>query len=126
MPSPERDPGAPKPERREHDVPSYLRAARFAGERPAGTVYFGLQDAIASGPPNDLSVYRMQVARVYHVAVHGEPPPAELDHQITTILAAGEPADLPAEVVQALAQRRRQAIRRSSWTERHYRPGRPL
>ena len=56
----------------------------------------------------------------------GQVPPAPLDEQLTAILASGEPAELPTEVLQALSERRRQLSRRGMWSEAHYRPGRRL
>ena len=128
MPSSERGPTGPdnQPRRQEDEPAPYHRTARFAGERPAGTTYAAAQQAIFDGPPNDLSAYRFQLNQVYHVAVLGEPPPAELDEQLTRILAAGEPAELPAEVLSALSERRRQMAERTPWSEGHYRPGKPL
>ena len=79
-----------------------------------------------AGPPNDLSAYRLRLREVWHVAVLGEPPPPDLDERITTILAAGEPAILPAEVMTALTERRAQSIRQGPWVQRHFRPGQPL
>ena len=128
MPSPEHQPGgqpeqSPGPEQ-EHGP--YYRAARFANERAAGQAYFAVQDAIFTAEDCDLSAYRLQLNRVSHVAVLGQPPPEELDQTLVVLLAAGEATALPAEVVKLLVQRRRQATRGSSWLEGHYRPGQPL
>ncbi len=125
MSSPERGSGGPEEQpSTEHESVPYHRVARFAGERPAGTAYAAVQQAIFAGPPNDVSAYRPQLNRIYHVAVLGEPPPPELDEQLGQILARGEPAELPADVLQALTDRRRRMSRQGPWTERHYRPGR--
>ena len=127
MASPERGPGGPEePVSREHEPVPYHRAARFAGEQPAGRAYFAAQRVIFNGPPNDLSAYRFQLNSVYHVAVLGQPPPADFDEQLREILASGEPATLPPEVLAALTERRRQMSRRGGWSEGHYRPGRRL
>ncbi len=128
MPSPEYGPGDPpeQPRRQEDEPVPYHRTARFAGEQPAGRAYFSAQRAIFDGPPNDLSTYRFQLNHIYHVAVLGEAPPAELDRQLTDILASGEPAALPSDVLRALTDRRNQAITRGPWSEGHYRPGRRL
>ncbi len=129
MPSPEHGPTGPaeQPRRQEEEPVSYHRAARFADEPSAGLAYSAAQRAIFEGPPNDLSAYRFQLNTVYHVAVLGEPPPAELHEQLTAILASGEPAELPTDVLQALSDRRRQVTRRGTpWSEGHYRPGKPL
>ena len=104
----------------------YVRAARFAGEQPAGRAYFALQQAIFTAAPNDLSAYRFQLAGVYHVAVVGVRPPAMLEERLTAILAAGEPAELPPAVQQALLARRTQVTPHGPWWEGHYRPGRRL
>ncbi len=129
MPSPEHGPGGPpeQPQRPEAEPVPYHRTARFADEQTAGTAYGAAERALFAGPPNDLSAYRFQLNRIYHVTVLGQVPPAELNEQLTTILASGEPAELPAEVLTALSERRRQATKRGPWwSEGHYRPGRPL
>jgi hypothetical protein len=130
MPSSERGGGNLEPPDQqpsaEHEPVPYLRAARFASDRLAGQVYFQVQEAIYSAEANDLSAYRFQLNRISHVAVLGNPPPPDLDNQLSALLAAGEPATLPPEVVTALQERRAQAIRHGPWTERHYRPGKPL
>ena len=128
MPSPEHGLGGPpeQPQQPETEPVPYHRTARFADEPSAGLAYTAAQRAIFEGPPNDLSAYRFQLNTVYHVAVLGEPPPAELDQQLTEILSTGEPATLPPDVLAALAERRRQMSRRGFWSEGHYRPGRRL
>ena len=129
MPSPEHGPGGPpeQPQRPETEPVPYHRTARFADEPSAGTAYGAAQRALFEGPPNDLSAYRFQLNRIEHVAVLGQPPPAELDQQLTAILAAGESADLPADVLQALSDRRRQVTKHGGpWSEGHYRPGKRL
>src|SRR5690242_15677519 len=99
MPSPERGGQGPdEPDhqpRFEREPTPYLRAARFAGEQPAREAYVQARAAIFTGPPNDLSAYRLQLDRVFHVAVVGSRPPAELDERILAILRAGEPTTLP-------------------------------
>ena len=128
MPSPEHGPTGPaeQPRRQEDEPVPYQRASRFADEPAAGRAYDAAQRAIFVGPPNDLSAYRFQLNTIYHVAVLGEPPPAALAAQLTEILASGEPATLPYDVLAALAERRRQLRRHGFWTEGHYRPGRRL
>ena len=128
MPSPEHGPSGPaeQPGRREHEPVPYHRTARFADEHDAGHAYTQAQQAIFVGPPNDLSAYRFQLNTVYHVAGLGEPPPADLDERLGTILASGEPVALPQEVLATLAERRQHMSRRGPWTEGHYRPGRRL
>ena len=105
----------------------YVRAVRFAGEGPAGQVYFAVQDAIFTGPPNDVSAYRFhQRSGSWYVAVVGKEPPPELDERISAILAAGELVTLPEEVVATLTARRAQARKLGPWLEGHYRPGQAL
>ena len=129
MGGPERGPGPPDPEPHpapEQDPARYRRAARFAGERPAGAAYAAAQQVIYEGPPTDLSVFRLQFQRLWHVAALGLLPPAPVLQAIEQILDRGHPAELPAEVWQALEQRRTQAARQAPWVEKHFRPGKPL
>ena len=128
MPSPEHQPGGQReqPLQPEQEPVPYYRAARFANERAAGQAYFAVQNAIFTAAECDLSAYRLQLNRVSHVAVLGQPPPEELDQTLAALLAAGEATALPAEAVKLLVQRRRQATRGSAWSECHYRPGHPL
>jgi hypothetical protein len=129
MGGPERGPGAPDPEPQPTPEPEparYQRAARFAGERPAGTAYAAAQQVIYEGPPTDLSVFRLQFQRLWHVATLGLLPPAPVLQAIEQILDTGAPAELPAEVWQALEQRRTQATRQAPWVEKHFRPGKPI
>src|SRR5215208_6526169 len=117
MPSPERGPGGPpeQPRRQEDEPVPYHRTARFADEPSAGLAYGAVQETLFDGPPNDLSAYRFQLNQVYYVAVLGEPPPADLDEELARILAVGEPAALPAEVLAALGERRRRMAGRAPW-----------
>ena len=103
----------------------YLRAVRLANEQLAGQVYFQVQEAMYTGEPNNLSAYRFQLRGSWHVAVLGGVPPAPLGERIEAMLAAGEPATLPAEVVTTLANRRAQARQLGRWVEGHYPPERP-
>jgi hypothetical protein len=131
MPSPEHEgrghdhadnnpPRRPSPE-------SYLRVARFAGERPAGEAYFAVQRVIYEAPkPLDLSVFRLQLNQLWHVAALGMVPPARILQAIEQILDTGESTTLPEDVVQLLQERRAQATRRGPWMEGHYRPGKRL
>src|SRR5215211_1747445 len=108
MPSPEGGPGPGNPE--EHPPPEsqpqpYQRAARFAGEQPAGAAYFAIERVLYEAPqPTDLSVYRLQLNRLWHVAALGLLPPAPVLQAIEQALAAGKSADLPEEVWHALAE----------------------
>jgi hypothetical protein len=104
----------------------YLRAARFAGERPAGHAYEQAQRALYARPDSDVSVYRLQLNQVWHVAALGEPPPVDLADTLERILASGEPVPLPDEVLMLLRQRRAAAILKGPWIERHHRPGERL
>jgi hypothetical protein len=131
MASPEHSDGRPDhPNHEPHaegEPPPYLRAARFAGERPAGQAYFSVQRVIYEAPERtDLSVFRLQLDQLWHVAALGITPPATVLHAIEDILASGEPVTLPDDVVTVLTERRAQAIRQGSWSERHFRPGQPL
>ena len=103
----------------------YGRAARLPGEQPAGRAYRRAQDAIDRAREEvDLSAYRFHVNRVWHVAVLGEAPPAELDHRLQQILAAGAPIELPADILQLPQTRRAQDSQLGGWAEGHWRPGR--
>lgn len=121
MPSPER--GGHNPE--QEPIP-YYQAARFAGEQPAGQAYFQAHEAIYSTPESDLSVYRLQLNQIWHVAIIGDLPPEDLREKLQTILAAGEPAHLDPFVLKILKLRRDQANKQGSWVEGHYRPGKHL
>ena len=126
MPSPEHGPTGPtdQPRRPAQEPVPYQRTARFADEPSAGRAYFAAQRVIYEAPqPLDVSVFRLQVNRLWHVAALGLVPPAPVLQAIEEILATGEPTELPQEVWQALAERRAQAIRRGPWMERHQRPG---
>ena len=128
MPSPERSPGGSEQHpRRKHEPVPYHRAARFAGEQPAGRAYTQAQRVIYEAPqPIDVSVFRLQLNRLWHVAALGVVPPASVLKALEKILATGEPAELPAEVWRALQDRRAQVARQGLWVERHYRPGKRL
>ncbi len=124
MSSLERGPGGPSehPQRPETEPVPYHRTARFVDAPSAGVAYGAVQRTLFEGPPNDLSAYRFQLNRIYHVTVLGQVPPAELDEQLTAILANGEPVELPADVLAALSERRRQMSGRGPWSEGHVRP----
>ena len=123
MSSSERGPspgGSEEPPRHEQESTLYQRAARFAGERPAGRAYDQAQRVIYEAPvPTDVSVFRLQLNRLWHVAAGGLPyalgltPPAPVLQALEAILATGEPADLPAEVWRTLSERRAQATRQA-------------
>lgn len=119
MSSSERGSGA---EGRESEPVPYHKTSRFPGERPAGRVYDRLQEMIYRAPACDLSVYRLQLNRIFHVTVLGQLPPEDLDRRITQLLARGEATALPPDALAALVERRRQAARIAPWVERHQRP----
>jgi len=119
MPSPERPRDEPNPETA--PLP-YARAARFAGEPAAGRAYAAAQALIYQATDCDLSVFRFQLSRVWHVAALGQTPPADLAGHLEALLAAGEPVTLPPELLRIFAQRRAQATRQAPWVERHRRP----
>ncbi len=129
MPSPE---GGPRPgdpeEPPQHDQqpPLYQRAARFAGEQPAGQAYFAAQRVIyEAAEPTDISVFRLQLNRLWYVAALGLVPPVPVLTTIERVLDTGEPADLPPPVWDTLRERRRQARQLGPWVERHRRPDPP-
>ena len=105
--------------------PEYWRAACYRDERSAGEAYIQVRQALFS-TSFDLSVYRLQLDQVWHVAMLGDPPSAEFDQTLEALLAAGEPATLPADILITLNQRRIQARRLAPWVESHFRPGRPI
>lgn len=53
---------------------SSYKAARFPSEKPAGEAYFQAQEVIFKADC-DLSVYRLRLNRIWHLAVLGDPPP---------------------------------------------------
>lgn len=106
---------------REHEPVTYHRAARFREEWRAARTYRVLQETIR-GAACDLSAYRLLIDQVSHVIAIGEPPEEALDQQIAEILADGQPAELPPEVVTLLRERREQAGRLGPWVEGHVRP----
>src|SRR5439155_25992687 len=106
----------------EDDPGSYLRVAGFASEQLAGAACSQAQRLIFESPC-DLSVYRMQFRKSWHVAVLGLQPPEDVDYRLETILAIGEAASLPDEVLQVLQERGARMRRRGPWSEGHYRSG---
>lgn len=112
MPSPENRPGEedkePPLDKELFDNTYYL-ASRFSGERPAGRAYFQAQEFIFSHSADlDLSVYRFQIDRIYHVAVLGIKPPHDAEDKIKSILSAGEYVQLPSILLKVLIVRRLQ------------------
>jgi hypothetical protein len=109
-----------QPERYEAQPNSYAVAARFERQSDAGSVYEMVQECIFDAKC-DLSVYRLQLDSVWHVAALGEPPPSDVDREIRDQLSRGELTRLPDVVVDALLERRAQANRIGPWVEGHYR-----
>lgn len=103
----------------EQDSTPFCRAARFAGEQPAGLAYFQTQQLIFESD-SDLSVYRLQLNRVWHVAILGQPPPENIALTLRLILSTGAPTVLPADLCRLLEERRAQAIKCGPWVEQHY------
>ena len=97
-------------------------AARFPDEQTSGQAYFARQETVLRAPTT-LSVYRLQFNQLYHVAVVGQPPPTDIDVSLRQILAAGEPAELPEELLAALCARGIAMRRFGPRSEWHYRPG---
>ena len=122
MPSPEQPRGG---EHQEQEPELYHRVARFPGERSAGRAYGQLQSTLYARTDCDLSVYRLLLDRIYHVAVLGLPPPPDLERRVQRALSRGTPTTLPPEVLQELVERRAQSIRLGPWVERHVRPEPP-
>lgn len=109
-----------QPERHESQSNSYAVTARFENQLDAGQVYRSVQESIFDAKC-DLSVYRLQLDSVWHVAALGEPPPSDVDREIRDQLAKGELIRLPDLVVAALLDRRAQAMQIGPWVERHVR-----
>lgn len=96
-------------------------AAKFQAEPVSRRAYFTAQDAIKKHQDNDLSVYRFQLTGVFHVAVLGVTPPEPLEQRLRQILAIGDPATLPENIISILVARRAEISRQGSWVEKHYR-----
>ena len=121
MPFPERDSqDRPDPHEPATLVP-FLIAARFRTELLSKRAYFEAQDLIKSHQDNDLSIYRFQLRTIFHVAVLGESPPQPLEQRLRHILATGDPAMLPKEVISILVARRAEISQQGPWAEFHYR-----
>jgi hypothetical protein len=120
MPSPEQ----PQPESEApKELPAYHQAARYRNERPAGKAYTKAQELIYKRSDVDLSAYRLLVKKQWHVSVLGEMPPEEVDKRVRQILASGEPATLPEEILRVLHHRRLLAKQVAPWVEAHHTPG---
>ncbi len=118
MSSKEHEPGTTP----EGEATPYYKAARFTRQRTAWEAYSKLQRTIFRADC-DLSCYRLQLDRAWHVAVLGEPPSDDVAARLDPLLSAGVPSTLPPGVVSVLQARRASAVASGSpWIERHYRP----
>lgn len=109
--------------RPEQEPTPYYKAARFSGEQPAGKAYFQAQQAIFENEDNALSVYRVQLNKIWHVVTLGEPPPQDLEQKLETILSTGESTSIPSDILKLLQDRRAKATKLGPWVEKHFRPG---
>lgn len=76
---------------------------------------------------SNLSAYRLQLNKAWHVAVIGEQPSPETDAALAEILSEGQLVELPSQALRFLEARRRQTITTGTvWMEGHYRPGKKL
>lgn len=107
----------------QHD---YYQSSRFAQEHEALDTYEQLQALLLDSPDVDLSTYRFLFNQVSFVAVLGQQPPDEIDAQVIGLLAAGETAELPDNVLKVLRDRRARVSKQAPWVEGHYRPGKPM
>jgi hypothetical protein len=99
MPSPEGASGYQPPEGKPEQEPvPYYHAARFRYENQARRAYFQAQDLLFHTPESELSAYRFQLERIWHVAVLGEPPPEDLAQKLETVFARGVPTELPLDM----------------------------
>lgn len=103
----------------------YYQAARFPSERASGRAYARAQRTIFEADC-DLSAFRLQLDRRWHVVVLGQIPPEALDRAVRQVLAAGESVSLSEQVLNLLFERRLRSIKQGPWVERHFRPGQPL
>lgn len=127
MPSKEgrggRSPREPNRENKERKQPLYYQAARFDAELSAAQAYMWAQELIFKDTESNLSVFRLQIDRAWHVAALGEPPAPEIDIALAQILSAGELVELPPQAISFLQERRNKLSKGTSWVEGHYRPG---
>ncbi len=105
----------------------YYQASRFAQEHhEALDTYEQLQALLLDSPDVDLSTYRFLFNQVSYVAILGQQPPDEIEAQVIGLLAAGETAAVPDNVLKVLRDRRAHLSRQAPWVEGHYRPGKPM
>jgi hypothetical protein len=83
--------------------PSYLEARKYPSAEQAARAYTESQDRLRKDKTDsNLSIYRVMVGPTMdsHVEILGDPPNERLQAQLATALGAGEPVDLPYEVLQ--------------------------
>jgi len=102
---------------------AFAMAARFRTPKRAQAIYRQVEQALYQGNPSDLSAYNIVFDSVPHVVVLGEQPSILLLEQLTRLLEAGQPTELPTDVVATLRRRREQERGKGRWVEGHYRPG---
>ncbi len=123
LPQPERE---TRPQRREPELPAYHQAARFPDEASAGDAFTQAQALLYERDDIELSAYRFLLNAVYHALVLGDPPPTVVHDGLRTIFAAGEPTQLPEEILKLFNARRQEARRIGPWVEGHHRPDKRL
>lgn len=103
----------------------YSRAAQFKGEADSREAYLAAERGIAAVAA-DISVFRLQLRSVWHVAAVAEvAPDSALQQVIEESLREGARVGLPIEALTVLLNRHRQVMRhRLPWLEAHYHPGR--
>jgi hypothetical protein len=101
--------------------PVYVRTARFRSGTRSKRVYDGVQEVIRL-PELDLSCYRIASGGYYWVTLMGDQPTEEMLAEIDPLLAQGQPAAAPEEMVAWMILRRQERLREGNpWTEGHYR-----
>lgn len=98
----------------------YCLAATFRDEHQSGRAYQRVQDLLLASEGCDLSSYRFYVGPTWYVAVVGEQPDSGLDQRLRTLFAHGTLTHLPADVLNALLERRALATEIGPWVEAHY------
>jgi hypothetical protein len=124
MPERQRGRAVPPQEPQKEQAPEgpYYKAARYPDETAAGIIYRQAQEFLFT-TPCDLSTFRLDLPTGWHVAVLGAAPAPALSQQVDRLLATGEPAVLPDDILTMLYQRREQATKIAPWVEGHHRPG---
>ena len=105
----------------------WYKAARYDAEESSERAYFKAQETIFQ-QECDVSVYRLLLKQLWHVAVlGGAPAEAALQQQLERILyAQGTPTQLPEDLLTVLQERRKQAQNIGPWVQGHYRPGKEV